>query len=428
MSDPAYLRLLAIRIERLKRNKYLAHMPTSKQLAFLLLDDYEEAFYGGAAGGGKSDALLMGGLQYVDYPEYAAIIFRRTYADLSLPGALMDRASDWLSPTDARWKDTEKTWEFPSGASLTFGYMEHEKDKYRYQSSEFQFVGFDELTQFNESPYRYMFSRLRRLAGSEIPLRMRAASNPGGEGHDWVKQRFLIEGFENGRPFIPAKLEDNPHLDREQYLKALAKLDPVTREQLLNGDWSARQAGNKFDRSWFEIVETAPADLRKVRRWDMAATEAKQGKDPDWTAGVLLGLSGKNTLYVMDVKRMRGTPGAVENLVKQQAQLDGKNVPVRMEQEPGSAGVRMIDDYLRRVLMGWDFRGIPSTGSKEVRANPVASQAQAGNIKLVRGTWINAFLDELEVFPGGSHDDQVDALSGAVADLTGTGMPFMVWA
>ena len=95
----------------------------------------------------------MGALQFVDVPGYAAILFRRTYADLSLPGALMDRAKEWLAGTAARWSDKEKTWHFPSGATLTFGYLEHEDDKYRYQSSEFQFLGFDELTQFSEAQF-----------------------------------------------------------------------------------------------------------------------------------------------------------------------------------------------------------------------------------------------------------------------------------
>ena len=105
----------------------------------------------------------MAALQYVEVPEYAAILFRQSYADLSLPGALMDRAHGWLFQTDARWGDLKKTWIFPSGATLSFGYLENENDKYRYQSAEFQFVGFDELTQFTESQYTYLHSRLRRL-------------------------------------------------------------------------------------------------------------------------------------------------------------------------------------------------------------------------------------------------------------------------
>ena len=398
--------------------------PTAKQEAFLCLPTLE-ALFGGAAGPGKSVGLLMAALQYVDYPSYSALLVRRSYADLALPGALMDKASDWLGGTSARWRADGHTWTFPSGASLTFGYLERPQDRYRYQSAEFQFIGFDELTQFQEPDYRYLFSRLRRLKDSPIPIRMRAASNPGNIGHEWVKQRFMVERNDD-RVFLPARIADNPHLDRTEYEKSLAELDPVTRQQLLNGDWTARAAGDKFRREWFEIVDAAPADCQFVRRWDMAATEPRPGKDPDYTAGCLLGLSSTNILYIIDMKRMRGTPGACEALVKQTAELDGVYVPVRMEQEPGSSGVKMIDDYQRRVLMGYDFRGVPSTGKKEVRANPLASQAEAGNVKLVRGPWINAFLDEAEIFPRGAHDDQIDAASGALADLSAPSCAFMV--
>ncbi len=404
---------------------YCPHRPTPKQLLFLGLNT-EEAFYGGAGGGGKSDALLMGALQYVDVPGYHAILFRRTYTDLAQPEALMSRADEWLAPTPARWDDREKTWHFPTqgpdgkpakDATLSFGYLEYEKDKFRYQGTSFQYIGFDELTQHPEGNYRYLFGWLRKPRGFPVPLRMRAASNPGGVGHDWVKQRFIVEGPELGRPFIPAKLKDNPYLDPVSYRKSLANLDPVTRAQIEEGDWSARQAGGKFRREWFEIVDVAPAKCQTVRFWDMAATEPKKGKDPDWTVGCLMGLAPDKTLYVVDIKRVRATPSGNEKLVRQTAELDGKAVAIRMEQEPGSSGVKAIDDYRRRVLMGWDFKGVLSTGSKEVRANPLSSQAEAGNVKLVRGPWIGELLDELEAFPGGAHDDHVDAASGAFNSL-----------
>lgn len=398
-------------------DSFCPHDPTPKQQAFLDLT-CREAFYGGAAGGGKSDALLMGALQYADQPGYAALLLRRTFAQLSKPGALMDRANEWLRPTAARWRDTEKTWIFPSGAKLAFGYLQHEEDKRQYQSAEFQYIGFDELTEFTETMYTFLFSRLRRLEGVEIPLRMRSASNPGGMGHEWVKQRFLIEGERSGRIFVPARLDDNPYLDQEEYVGSLMELDPVTRAQLLSGDWEVRPEGKLFHRSWFEIVDAAPAVCRWVRYWDLAATAEKPGKDPDWTACALVGRSEEGLYYAQDVQRLRDTPRAVENLVRQTAALDGTKVAIRMEQEPGSSGVIVTDHFLRKVLPGFDFKGVKSTGDKVERARPVSSQAEAGNIKLVRGPWIGAFLDELTQFPQeGVHDDQVDALSGAMAEL-----------
>lgn len=400
--------------------RYIPKSLHPKQLAFLLLQ-VKEAFYGGAAGGGKSEALLMGALQYVDQADYAAIVFRRTYADLALPGALMARSREWLGPTDAKWHDRDKTWYFPSGASLSFGYLDTATDRYRYQSAEFQYCAFDELTQFPEESYRYLFSRLRRRGTSAVPLRMRSASNPGGIGHEWVKQRFLIEGPQNQRVFIPAKLKDNPSLDQGSYIKSLAELDPITRAQLLNGDWEARASGGLFRREWFldHMVDEPHPETRWVRFWDLAATEETGANDPSWTAGVMVGLHD-GVYYIQDVRRARLTPQGVEALVKQTAQMDAATRPVsvRMEQEPGSSGKNTIDHYARRVLVGHDFRGRPSTGSKVERARPVSSAAEAGNVRIVRGaTWLSDFLDEFEAFPNGAHDDQVDAVSGAVRVL-----------
>jgi len=392
-------------------NRWIPIVPTSKQTEFLLIPD-RECLYGGAAGGGKSEALLAGALQYVDVPDYAALLLRRTYSDLSLPGALMDRASDWLTNTPAKWSSVDKTWTFPSGATLTFGYLESEKDKYRYQSSEFQYIGFDELTQFSESQYTYMFSRLRRLGRSRVPIRMRSGSNPGGVGHEWVKNRFI----KGDKLFIPARLEDNPHLDQEEYLKSLSELDPITRKQLLEGDWSATLKGDLFNRNWFQIVDDYPRDARLVRHWDLAATRAGKGSDPDYTVGLLLG-EKDGIYYVIDIQRMRGTPMEVERRVEQTAHLDGVEVVVSMEEEPGSSG-KNTSSYYRRLLAGYTFKAVRPTGSKRVRASPVSSQAEVGNIKIVRGRWNKAFLDELVMFDEGAHDDQVDALSGAFEYLT----------
>lgn len=398
--------------------KYIPHCPLPKQQAFLWLTCHE-AFYGGAAGGGKSDALLMAALQYVDVPGYAAILFRRTYKEATLPKAIMARAHEWLSGSDARWNDQRKTWTFPSGATLTFGYLDNDRDLDQYQSAELQFCGFDELTHFEEHHYTYLFSRLRRLKGVNIPIRMRAASNPGGVGHEWVKRRFIVEGRQNGRVFIPAWLEDNTHLDREEYETALRKLDPVTRLQLREGNWDVVSEGAMFHREWFEVVDAAPAGLKQVRYWDLAATEAKRGHDPDYTAGALVGVSPDGVYYILRIVRVRATPLDVEKLIRQTAEVDERRVPVWIEQEPGSSGKNTVDNYVRRVLVGFEVRGCRPTGSKAERARLWSAQAQAGNVKLVRGPWIGEFLDEVAMFPQVQHDDQVDAVSGAFEQLMG---------
>ncbi|MBA2702678.1 MAG: phage terminase large subunit [Blastocatellia bacterium] len=388
---------------------FCPHIPTPKQREFLALT-CREALFGGAAGGGKSDCLLMAALQYVHEPGYAALMLRRTYADLSLPGALMDRAADWLRPTAAKWRETDKTWLFPSGATLTFGYLETEASKYRYQGAELQAVFFDELSQFPEGAYRYLFSRLRRLQGAEVPIRMRSATNPGSE---WVKQRFLVEGAAAGRVFVPSRISDNPYLDAEEYKRTLDELDPVTRQQLLEGDWDVRAEGALFKRHWFEIVDAAPALGPRVRFWDMAST--KDGGD--WSVGLKMVRSG-GIFTIEDVQRGRWTPHERDAVILQTAKLDGHAVKVVVEQEPGSAGVSVVAAMVQ-MLAGYPVEGRRATGDKVTRAAPLASQAQAGNVKLVAGGWNSAFIDELSAFPSvGIHDDQCDSASGAFGVLT----------
>lgn len=398
-------------------NPWIPYTPSAKQAVFLALPTLE-AMYGGAAGPGKSWALLMAALQYVTVPGYSALLLRRAYTDLAKAGALMPTSHEWLGGTKAVWNEQVHRWTFPSGATLEFGYLQTANDIYQYQSAQYQFVGFDELTQFEESQYRYLFSRLRRKEGLDVPLRMRAASNPGGRGHDWVKRRFLEEGRQYGRVFLPATLEDNPYLDKAAYVLSLAELDPITRRQLLDGDWTARHGGSMFQREWFEVVEEAPSRCSLVRYWDLAATQQRPGADPDFTAGAKVGLYD-GVWYIADMRRLRERPGTVEAIVKQTATLDGRPVEICMEQEPGASGVNTIDHYARKVLVGYTFHGMRATGSKAERARPFSAAAQAGNVKLVRGPWIGAFLDEVESFPDGAHDDQIDSVSGAFNKLAG---------
>ena len=442
-------------LPQLKLTEFIPHKPTPKQYLFLLLDALD-AFYGGAAGGGKSDALLMAALQYVDIPGYNAIIMRNTYANLSKPEGLLDRAAEWLAGGVVKWEGDDKRWRFPSGATLSFGYLDGPMDHYNYQGPAYQFVGIDEMVQIRENQARYMFSRMRkkvpdsymedllkfdRYKGlsetqiqefyktyTQIPLRFRGTSNPPQAEQlakgKWVKDRYVDpDTREAGKVFVSAKLPDNPHLNKEEYTRSLNELDPVTRAQLLDGDWEIRVKGRMFDRSWFDIVPAFPAQGNAVRFWDMASTEpSKANQDPDWTAGCRM--LEKDGVYYMSMVRFRKSPSGNEKLIRQVADIDGKEIAICMEQEPGSSGKSQISHYRKDILPEFVFEGLPATGSKRQRAMPFASQAEAGNIKLVNGPWINDYLEELEVFPDGDHDDQVDASSGAFDKLAGAHTEF----
>jgi predicted phage terminase large subunit-like protein len=178
----------------------------------------------------------------------------------------------------------------------------------------------------------------------------------------------------------------------------------------------APPGGNLFKREWFRIVDDYPRGLLAERRWDLAASSGKG----DWTTGLQLGIQD-GIAYVIDVRRDRLSPAGGEALVRQTAILDlqrGLGMRIRMEQEPGASGKYTIDHFRKKVLMGFDFAGHPSTGSKVERARPVRAAAEAGNVLLLRGSWNRVFLDEVAAFPNGAHDDIVDTLSGAFYDLT----------
>lgn len=385
-----------------------------------------EAFYGGAAGGGKSEALLMGAAQYVEVPGYSALILRKALPDLNQANALIPRSHEWWAGSAARWHENKKIWTFPSGAAIRFGYLERDADLKNYMGSEYQFIGYDEATQFPFHLYRYLLSRLRKRRGMDVPLRVRCASNPGGVGHEWVKERFLSdEALETGKAFVPAKLNDNPTIDEEEYRDVLNELDPVTRAQLLDGDWNVAGTAGNFKRAWFELLDAMPSEFERiVRYWDTASVAPQPGHEDkaDYTVGTLMGRRPGGKFVVMHVSRMQGNPADVEAHIKNQAAIDDVEwngaVEIYMEQEPGASGKSMIESYQTRVLPGYYFEGVRSTGPKPVRAAAFSSQAKAGNVQVVRGEWnLQKWFDELEAFPFGMHDDQVDSSSGAFNKL-----------
>lgn len=172
--------------------------------------------------------------------------------------------------------------------------------------------------------------------------------------------------------------------------------------------------GNIFKREWFTIIPVAPALGTPVRYWDLAAT-ANGG---DYTVGVRLAVSPEGPYVVEDVVRGQWSVGQRDTIITQTAIQDGVKVRIVIEQEPGSSGVAAAES-LGKKLEGYRVRFERVTGSKDVRAGPFAAQAEGGNVRLVRGAWNKAFIEELSAFPTAAHDDQVDAASGAFNALTG---------
>ena len=174
--------------------------------------------------------------------------------------------------------------------------------------------------------------------------------------------------------------------------------------------------GGFFQRNWFEIVDAAPKTGKVCRYWDRAATEQDGKNDPDWTVGTKMRRDHRGIFYIEDVERFRGSSYDVETRIANTASQDSRLCKIGLEQEPGASG-KSEANYLTRVLSGYNVKVDPPHVSKTVRASPFAAQAEAGNVKLVRGAWNKAYLDELCEFPNGKHDDQVDGSSGAFHQL-----------
>ncbi len=229
--------------------------PQPKQAEFMRRGEFE-ALYGGAAGGGKSDALLAEALRQVNFKNYRALLLRKTYPQLR---ELIDRSRaiySLVSPY-AKYNDTKHEWVFPSGAKIIFGSLNHESDRFNYQGHQYAFIGFDELTHFTYDEYMYLHSRCR-CADPNIRCYIRATANPGGIGHGWVKARFItaaeplktitetvnVEGFgevKRSRVFVPSTVFDNKALldNDPNYLANLATLPEAERNALLYGNWDS---------------------------------------------------------------------------------------------------------------------------------------------------------------------------------------------
>jgi predicted phage terminase large subunit-like protein len=418
--------------------------------------------YGGAAGGGKSYALLLEPLRHVLTNDgFNAVFFRRTTTQVRNPGGLWDESVKLYGALPGAVPlQTVLEWKFLNGGKIKFAHLEHETTVQDWQGSQIPLIVFDELCHFSAAQFWYLLSRNRSMCG--VRPYVRASCNPDADSWVaeliawWINQETGLAIPERSgvlrwfvrigdvlqwadRPedlpeqrapdgqvvppksltFIPAKLTDNAALMAADpgYHANLMAMPRVDRERLLGGNWKIRPAaGLYFQRTWCQVVDAVPASCSWARGWDLAATEPTEGSDPDWTAGTRMGKAPDGMFYVTDHRRMRGSPGKVERFILNTTTEDGHNVIQSVPQDPAAAGKAQAAAYVK-LLAGYNIQTSLEGGEKEIRFGPFSAQAEAGNVRVLRGPWNEQWFSALEGFPTAKHDDDADSTSRAFRQL-----------
>ena len=429
--------------------------------------------YGGAAGGGKTYALLLEALRHKDGKSFGAVIFRHNYNQITAEGGLWDASQKIFNQVpDAHSRKSPKLhWRFDGGAKLSFAHIERDEDLKSWQGTEIAYIGFDELTHFTKHQFLYMLSRNRTTCG--IRPYVRATCNP--DSDSWVAEfiswwidqetgyaipersgqiRWMVvlndiiywgdtpeelaKKYEvnvedcKSVTFIASRLEDNKILMESDpgYLANLKAMTEVDMERLLRGNWKIKAAaGSFFKRSQVgEILTEVPKDLVAVcRGWDLAATDKDEDDEAAFTAGVLMGRRENGRFVIIDVINRQLKAGDVRSTVLVTAKMDHAKYAwcrQRLPQDPGQAGKDQKASYME-MLAGFDVHMIPESGDKATRAEPMAAQWQHGMFDLVAGEWNEAYLNQLESFPDSKWKDMVDASSSAFNEIT-LGMGFNI--
>lgn len=423
------------------------------------------AIYGGAAGGGKTYALLMEPLRYIFTSGYRAVIFRKNYTQITASGGLWDESLKLYSGISGAvsFRTPKFRWDFRNKGVVFFDYLWRDDDVLKWQGSQIAFIGFDELTHFSEKQFFYMLSRNRSTCG--IRPYVRATCNP--DADSWVadfiswwidpnsgypipersgKMRYMAriddeivwadsyrelgkKGIKEEKiksvTFIASTLNDNKILLEKDpsYQANLENLPLVERERLLHGNWKIKPAAGMFFKriQIGRILDTLPEDIVSiVRAWDLAATDVDENNNAAFTAGVLMARRANGRFLVVDVINQQLKAGDVRKLIQTTAAMDNAKygyVKQRLPQDPGQAGKEQAQSYIS-MLAGYDIVVKAESGSKQTRAEPMAAQWQLGLFDVMAGTWNESYFNQLESFPESKFKDMVDASSSAFNELT----------
>lgn len=423
--------------------------------------------FGGAAGGGKTRGLLMEPLRHVKNSEFGGVIFRSSYPNIFNEGSLWDESVKIYPGLGAIPKVAPPQWTFPSGAKVQFRHLSNDRELQDWHGAQIAFIGFDELCEFSEKMFWYLFSRNRSTSG--VKPYVRCTCNPpeiGDENSQWVaklvdwwigddgfpipersgKIRWFIrlpEGIQwaNSRPeavqmaldagieykvanimpksftFVPSLLSDNPTLERTNpgYRANLMAQERHDRDRLLGGNWKVQQEeGELFPRGAWQrelrgnVLRVAPQGIIWARGWDKAGTEKGKGAR---SAGVLVGLQPSTMRwFIGHVRAGRWGDIEREREIKGVAHMDRNKrgqCTIVVEQEPGSGGKESAMDTIR-MLRGFDAVIDRVKSSKPSRWRPLARQVQAGNVWLIDdGTWdVEEFVSELDALSGDETKDK----------------------
>lgn len=421
------------------------------------------AIYGGAAGGGKTYALLLENLRHINNSAFGSVVFRRESVQITNEGGLWDTAMGIYPLLNAKPRSQPKLqMVFDSGAKVTFSHLNLDRDVLGWQGSQIPLICFDELTHFTKNQFFYMLSRNRSTCG--IKPYVRATTNPDAESWVadfiswWIDQETgyaipersgviryftrqddqviwgnsrqeLAEKY-NINPeeiksftFISASIHDNKILLESDpgYLSNLKALSRVENERLEKGNWKVKpSSGMYFRKHEIELIDTLPNDIIiTVRGWDLAATEPNESdSDPAATAGVKMGLRSNGNIVIMDVINEQYKAAKVRELILKTAKNDGRLVKISIPQDPGQAGKEQAQSYIK-LLLGYNVITSTESGDKVTRAEPFAAQWQAGNVEVLRASWNEMYFSQLEGFPDLKKKDMVDGSSRAFTTLSG---------